>query len=109
MPTPAILQKARHKARRCGRAENEQVVQSLGLTALIRTITCRHQRGRSDEQEIPADAVDGQCNPEIPLDGAVLVRPDGHVAWRSRSGASNHLEVLRAALDCVFGGMPAIA
>ncbi len=41
--------------------------------------------------------------------GAVLVRPDGHVAWRSRSGASNPLQVLRAALDCLFGRMPAIA
>jgi hypothetical protein len=45
----------------------------------------------------------------VDTDGAVLVRPDGHVAWRSRSGASNPLEILRAALDCVFGRMPAIA
>jgi putative polyketide hydroxylase len=45
----------------------------------------------------------------VDTDGAVLVRPDGHVAWRSRSGASNPLEVLRAALDCLFGRMPAIA
>jgi len=45
----------------------------------------------------------------VDTDGAVLVRPDGHVAWRSRSGASNPLEVLRTALDCVFGRMPAIA
>jgi len=42
-------------------------------------------------------------------EGAVLVRPDGHVAWRSRSGASNPLQVLRAAMDCLFGRMPAIA
>jgi putative polyketide hydroxylase len=41
--------------------------------------------------------------------GAVLVRPDGHVAWRSHSGASNPSEVLRTALDCLFGRMPAIA
>jgi hypothetical protein len=45
----------------------------------------------------------------VEADGAVLVRPDGHVAWRSRSGASDPAEVLRAALDCVFGRMPAIA
>ena len=32
-----------------------------------------------------------------------------HVAWRSRSGASNPLEVLRTVLDCLFGWMPAIA
>jgi putative polyketide hydroxylase len=45
----------------------------------------------------------------VDKDGAVLVRPDGHVAWRSRSGASNPEGVLRAALDRVFGRMPAIA
>jgi len=45
----------------------------------------------------------------VDADGAVLVRPDGHVAWRSRSGGSNPLQVLRAALDCLFGRMPAIA
>jgi putative polyketide hydroxylase len=45
----------------------------------------------------------------IDIDGAVLVRPDGHVAWRSRSSASNPTETLRAALDCVLGRMPAIA
>jgi putative polyketide hydroxylase len=44
----------------------------------------------------------------VDTDGAVLVRPDGHVAWRSRASASSPLQVLRAALDCVFGGMPAI-
>jgi putative polyketide hydroxylase len=45
----------------------------------------------------------------VDTDGAVLVRPDGHVAWRSRSGDSNPLEVLRTVLDCLFGRMPAIA
>jgi putative polyketide hydroxylase len=45
----------------------------------------------------------------VDTDGAVLIRPDGHVAWRSRSGASNPGEVLRAALDRLFGRMPAIA
>ena len=42
-------------------------------------------------------------------DGAVLVRPDGHVAWRSRSGASNPLEVLRGAFDGLSGRVPAMA
>jgi putative polyketide hydroxylase len=41
--------------------------------------------------------------------GAVSVRPDGHVAWRSRSTASDSTEVLRAALDRVFGRMLATA
>jgi hypothetical protein len=45
----------------------------------------------------------------VDTDGAVLVRPDGHVGWRSRSAVSNPQEVLRAVLDCIFGRMPAIA
>jgi 2-polyprenyl-6-methoxyphenol hydroxylase-like FAD-dependent oxidoreductase len=45
----------------------------------------------------------------VDTDGAVLVRPDGHVGWRSRTSASNPPEALRTALDCVFGRMPAIA
>jgi putative polyketide hydroxylase len=45
----------------------------------------------------------------VDTDGAVLVRPDGYVAWRSRTSASNPLQVLRAALDCLFGRMPAMA
>ena len=42
-------------------------------------------------------------------DGAVLVRPDGYVAWRSRSGAPQPLEALRTALDGLLGRMPAMA
>lgn len=34
----------------------------------------------------------------IDSDGAVLVRPDGHVAWRSPSGEADHAERLRAVL-----------
>jgi 2-polyprenyl-6-methoxyphenol hydroxylase-like FAD-dependent oxidoreductase len=45
----------------------------------------------------------------VDTDGAVLVRPDGYVAWRSRTSASNPQQVLRAALDCLFGRMPAMA
>src|SRR5258708_2432416 len=45
----------------------------------------------------------------VDADGAVLVRPDGHVAWRSRSGASRSQEVLRTVLDCLFGWTPAMA
>ncbi|THD59193.1 MAG: 2-polyprenyl-6-methoxyphenol hydroxylase [Bradyrhizobium sp.] len=45
----------------------------------------------------------------VDIDGAVLVRPDGHVAWRSRSSASSPQQVLRTALDCLLGRMPAIA
>jgi 2-polyprenyl-6-methoxyphenol hydroxylase-like FAD-dependent oxidoreductase len=45
----------------------------------------------------------------VETDGAVLVRPDGHVAWRSRSGASNPLDALRTAFDCLLGRTPAMA
>jgi putative polyketide hydroxylase len=41
--------------------------------------------------------------------GAVLVRPDGHVAWRSRSGASNPEMALRAAFEHLLGRVPATA
>jgi 2-polyprenyl-6-methoxyphenol hydroxylase-like FAD-dependent oxidoreductase len=36
-------------------------------------------------------------------DGAVLVRPDGHVAWRAASGVDAPAEALRAALEGVLG------
>ena len=39
-------------------------------------------------------------------DGAVLVRPDGYVAWRGRSGASRPREVLRAVVDGVLARIP---
>jgi hypothetical protein len=45
----------------------------------------------------------------VDADGAVLVRPDGHVAWRSRSAASDPVDVLRAALDRMFGRVLAAA
>ena len=45
----------------------------------------------------------------IDADGAVLVRPDGYVAWRSRSGASNPQAALRAAFDSLLGRVAAMA
>jgi len=45
----------------------------------------------------------------VEADGAVLVRPDGYVAWRSRSGVSNPQSALRAALDSLLGKVPAMA
>jgi putative polyketide hydroxylase len=41
----------------------------------------------------------------VETDGAVLVRPDGYVAWRSRSGAAEPGEVLRAVFDGLLGRM----
>jgi hypothetical protein len=45
----------------------------------------------------------------IERDGAVLVRPDGYVAWRSRSVASNPEATLRSVFDRVLGKVPAMA
>jgi putative polyketide hydroxylase len=45
----------------------------------------------------------------VDSDGAVLIRPDGYVAWRSRSGASDAQKVLRAAIDAVLGRVNAMA
>lgn len=35
-------------------------------------------------------------------EGAVLVRPDGHVAWRARAGAADPASALRQAVDAVL-------
>jgi putative polyketide hydroxylase len=40
---------------------------------------------------------------ELEPDGAVLVRPDGYVCWRSKSGAPAPDQVLAVASDKVFG------
>jgi putative polyketide hydroxylase len=37
-------------------------------------------------------------------DGAVLVRPDGYICWRSRTGAATPRAVLEAAFDRMLGG-----
>ncbi len=39
----------------------------------------------------------------IGADGALLVRPDQHVAWRSARGVENPRDALRAALDHILG------
>jgi len=40
---------------------------------------------------------------EIDDEGAVLVRPDAHVAWRSRGASDDPAGALRAAMDGVLG------
>jgi 2-polyprenyl-6-methoxyphenol hydroxylase-like FAD-dependent oxidoreductase len=45
----------------------------------------------------------------LDADGAVLVRPDGYVAWRSRSSATNPQAALRAAVDSLLGRVAAMA
>jgi putative polyketide hydroxylase len=39
----------------------------------------------------------------VEADGAVLVRPDGYVGWRARTHVDRPDDVLRAALDGIFG------
>src|SRR5262249_36234661 len=45
----------------------------------------------------------------IDADGAVLIRPDGYVAWRSASSVSNPEAALRAAFDRLLGRVAAMA
>jgi putative polyketide hydroxylase len=45
----------------------------------------------------------------IEPDGAVLVRPDGYVAWRSRTAAANPETMLREVFDRLLGRVPAMA
>ena len=45
----------------------------------------------------------------LDTDGAVLVRPDGYVAWRSRTKAANPQAALRAAIDGLLGRVAAMA
>lgn len=44
---------------------------------------------------------------EVPAPAALLIRPDGHVAWAADAGAEPDLAALRAALTTWFG--PALA
>ena len=41
----------------------------------------------------------------VDTDGAVIVQPDGYVAWRKRSGISGPREVLRAVFDQLLGNI----
>jgi hypothetical protein len=45
----------------------------------------------------------------VEADGAVLVRPDGYVAWRSRSKTENPQAALRATIDALLGRVAAMA
>jgi putative polyketide hydroxylase len=51
-------------------------------------------------------AADGRWRTAYGLEesGAVLVRPDGHVGWRSRSAAADPSHALSAAMTAILGG-----
>ena len=57
-----------------------------------------------DNQEADDDANDGwlACY-GIDSDGAVLIRPDGHIAWRSRSAVADPEATVANVLDHVLG------
>jgi hypothetical protein len=72
------------------REEREHPIQSLeplrtGLKIERVTALC--------EGEEACDALRGVC--ELGADGALLVRPDGHVAWRERSLTQSPAQTLR--------------
>jgi hypothetical protein len=49
------------------------------------------------------DSDDGWCAAYgVSEDGAVLVRPDGHVAWRCSAGSGHPRPAIEAALDTVL-------
>jgi 2-polyprenyl-6-methoxyphenol hydroxylase-like FAD-dependent oxidoreductase len=61
-----------------------------------------HTIGRSKDVDDP----EGQWAPAYGVegDGAVLVRPDGHVAWRHRSGAADPVRDIESALRAMLHG-----
>ena len=57
-----------------------------------------------DNQEADDDANDGWlARYRIDSDGAVLIRPDGHIAWRSRSAVADPEATVANVLDHVLG------
>ncbi len=66
-----------------------------------------HVIGKDSEVSDPDGTWHGTYG--IEPDGAVLVRPDGYVAWRSRSGVTNPEASLREVFDLVLRRVPAMA
>ena len=57
-------------------------------------------------QDLCETATSWQAAYGIDDDGAVLVRPDGHVGWRARAGAADAEVELRQALDAILSRGP---
>jgi hypothetical protein len=69
--------------------------------AVARVVTTSHVPVRT--QHLPAAGGDTWTSLlGITDSGCVLMRPDGHVAWRSHSGAANPVAELRSALATVL-------
>jgi hypothetical protein len=69
---------------------------SLGVPLAAFTVGAGANVGDPEEQWAPAYGVEA--------DGAVLVRPDGHVAWRHRTGASDPRREIESALRGMLHG-----
>ena len=69
------------------------------------TIPLRAYRVGPASADVELVDVDGNWQPryELGRDGAVLVRPDGYVAWRSASPAEDPAALLTGALQQVLG------
>ena len=69
---------------------------SLGVPLTAHTVGADGDVRDSGEQWAPVYGVEA--------DGAVLVRPDGHVAWRQRSGVSDPARAIKGALRAMSLG-----
>jgi hypothetical protein len=66
-PAEMLMQVAGQEAGRSGGAENQEVIQGLGLDALIRAIGGGDKIGRPDQREIQARAIQRERRAEMPL------------------------------------------
>jgi putative polyketide hydroxylase len=78
---------------------------------------CDAARAIAERDALPLVAYALACDPpgddwraryDIEPDGAVLVRPDGHVGWRARSAAAEPQAILDAVLRIILGRSPIV-
>ncbi|MFE0646509.1 FAD-dependent oxidoreductase [Streptomyces sp. NPDC058877] len=82
-------------------AAAQQVAEDLGVPLESHRIG-----GGPDADLCPTDGTDWARAHGVTADGAVLVRPDGFVAWRSEAAAEHPVSVLRVALGTVLDREP---
>jgi hypothetical protein len=66
-PAEMLIQVVGQEAGRSGGTENQEVIQGLGLAALIRAIADGDKIGRPDQREIQARAIQRERRAEMPL------------------------------------------